>query len=408
MQRYRVLEQEVFDSDDGLQMLLGRAHSLREKCYCLCDSDEKLPLYVARRNDVYVLARWPGTGALHTPDCDHYEAPDFLTGLGEVRGSAIIEDEDSGNTNLKFGFPLSRGPARAAPSALTNDKPVVKTNGKKLSMRGLLHFLWDRGHLTHWHPKMGGKRNWYVVRRALMSAAVNCRNGGNNFGQSLFIPEMFRLEERDEILQRRESQLLPVKSSRDKIMVVIAEVKSIEGARFGEKVVLKHLPDWPFMLDADMARRFHSRFKVEQELWNADDRKGHLILAGTFSVSPSGFPDLLEVALMPVTEEWLPYETLDERRLVEKAVSKRRHFVKGMRVNLASDVPIASVSFTDTGRLATAVYLPPNRVDPAYDEALAALMKTPGIEHLVWRPGEDLPAPVRRQTRNSPQSNLTI
>ena len=35
-------------------------------------------------------------------------------------------------------------------------------------MRGLLHVLWDRAELTHWHPKMAGKRSWFVVRRALL------------------------------------------------------------------------------------------------------------------------------------------------------------------------------------------------------------------------------------------------
>lgn len=42
-------------------------------------------------------------------------------------------------------------------------------------MRGLLHVLWDRAKLTHWHSKMAGKRNWFVVRRALMEAVASCR-----------------------------------------------------------------------------------------------------------------------------------------------------------------------------------------------------------------------------------------
>src|SRR3546814_13756223 len=78
---------------------------------------------------------------------DHYEAPDHLTGLGQVLGSAIVDDIDNGVTTLKFGFPLSKGPARAAPASFTNDKPDVKATGQRLSMRGMLHFLWDRAQL---------------------------------------------------------------------------------------------------------------------------------------------------------------------------------------------------------------------------------------------------------------------
>lgn len=408
MQRYLILDREIGAGDDGFQLLLGRAYSLREKCFCKCQDDEELRLYISKRNDQYVLARWPGTGALHSPDCEHYEAPDFLTGMGQVRGSAVIEDEVSGNTDLRFAFPLSRGAARAAPSALTNDKPVVKSNGQRLSIRGVLHYLWDRAQLTHWHPRMDGKRNWFIVRRALMEAAVTCRARGENFAQSLFIPETFRLDQKDEILARREAKLLPVHASKDAIMVVVGEVKSIEEARFGEKIVLRHLPDWPFMLDADMARRFHKRFAVEQELWSALDGKGHLVMAGTFCVSPSGYADLLEVTLMPVTDEWLPFENLDERRLLDKAVSTRRHFVKGMRVNLASDIAMASLSLTDTGRSATAVYLSSMRVSEEYDEGLSKLMKTEGVEHFVWHPGDELPEAIGRQRKPVMRGSSTL
>src|SRR3546814_6265839 len=88
-------------------------------------------------SDLHVLSRWPGTGPRHAPHCDHYEAPDHLTGLGQVLGSAIVDDIDNGVTTLKFGFPLSKGPARAAPASFTNDKPDVKATGQRLSMRGM-------------------------------------------------------------------------------------------------------------------------------------------------------------------------------------------------------------------------------------------------------------------------------
>lgn len=408
MQRYVILDREIGTEDEGFEAIVSRAYSLREKALCLCRRDQDLPLYIARRHGAFVLARWPGTGARHAPHCEHYEAPDYLTGMGQVRGSAVVEDEASGDVDLRFAFPLSRGAARAAPAALTNDKPAVKANGQRLTMRGMLHYLWDRAQLTHWHPKMEGKRGWYVIRRALQAAAMGCRARGESFAQVLFIPEVLNLDHKDEILQRRQAELLPVHASRDAIMIVIGEVKSVEPSRFGEKIVLRHLPDWPFLLDKDMARRFHKRFAVEEQLWGTDDAKGHMVMAASFSMSPSGFADILEVTLMPVTEQWLPFENLDERRLIHKAVSERRHFVKGLRLNLASDVPIASLSLTDTGPTATAVFLAHNRVDPAYDDALAALMKTPGVEHVLWRTGGDLPAANRGAVRRTARPNMTL
>src|SRR3546814_5487265 len=76
--------------------------------------------------------------------------------------------------------------------------------------------------------------------------------------------------------------------------------------------------------------------------------------------------------------------------LVTHAVEDQRHFVKGMRVNLGLEMPIASLTPTDTGTEATTVYLAHNLPEPRYDEALAQLMKTQGVQHMTWRPGDRL------------------
>src|SRR3546814_14661625 len=61
-----------------------------------------------------------------------------------------------------------------------------------------------------------------------------------------------------------------------------------------------------------------------------------------------------------------------------------------MRVNLGLEMPIASLTLTDTGTEATTVYLAHNLPEPRYDEALAQLMKTQGVQHMTWRPGDRL------------------
>jgi hypothetical protein len=60
---------------------------------------------------------------------------------------------------------------------------------------------------------------------------------------------------------------------------------------------------------------------------------------------------------MPVTAEWLPYESSDERYLIAKAVAEKRRFVKGLRVNLDADTPIASLVLKDTGEDACAIHI---------------------------------------------------
>src|SRR3546814_10300167 len=66
--------------------------------------------------------------------------------------------------------------------------------------------------------------------------------------------------------------------------ILIGEIRSIESARYSEKILIKHMPQRPFLMDADMARRFHKRFAAEEELWRSDDRDGSLIMAASFSM----------------------------------------------------------------------------------------------------------------------------
>jgi hypothetical protein len=58
--------------------------------------------------------------------------------------------------------------------------------------------------------------------------------------------------------------------------------------------------------------------------------------------------------------------------------------------------------------MATAVFLATNRVDDAYDEALAELMRTPGVEHVLWKSGGDLPAASGKSVARVQRPAMTI
>jgi hypothetical protein len=185
------------------------------------------------------------------------------------------------------------------------------------------------------------------------------------------------------------------------MMVVVGEIKEIVAAHGAERIVLRHIGDMPFVMDPDMARRFHKRFAGELALWQAQHggkgEQDHLVIAGSFARRREGTFDLIEVALMPVTPEWLPYETSDERYLIAKAVAEKRRFVKGLRVNLDADTPIASLVLKDTGEDACAVHI--HDRDNEVAEPLEALLSGQGVAHQFWKEGEPLPARVTRPRR---------
>lgn len=395
MQHYRVFDRSISPTDPDFNPVLAQAHAGRVRAICLCRSDRALALYVTRRQSGFVLARWPGSGQLHALDCEHYDAPDDLTGLGQVRDNAVRDDPETGDVHLKLAFPLKRGAARSAPAAITNDKPALKHNGRKLSMRGLLHVLWNKAELTHWYPRMAGKRNWWIVRRELLEAVENCWTKGAALGPKVFIPEAFQLDDRTGIIARRHKALTPARLSPDTMMIVIGEVKTIGQSRYGEAIGLRHLADWPLYMDTDTAKRFHRRFAAEEHLWRSsagDD--GHLIIAASFSLRKSGAAELFDIALMPVTREWLPYENTSERELIRLAVVHHRQFVKGLRVDLEATRPIASITLTDTTPLATAVHVAPDDGAAAADgdnEVHSAFLATGGVDHCRWSLGTELP-----------------
>lgn len=151
MATYLFGTRRLSSEDKGFTQALAAAHAdrLRPKCLCLVHGIE---MYVARLGEGFIAKRMPGTGSRHAPDCPSYEPPLEASGLGQVLGTAIQEDPATGETTLKLGFSLSKLGGRTAMPAPGNPSDSVASDGSRLSLRGLLHYLWDQAELTRWHP----------------------------------------------------------------------------------------------------------------------------------------------------------------------------------------------------------------------------------------------------------------
>lgn len=390
-QRYRFADEILASDDPKFLSRVATAHSRRIRPSCMClPGSEGIEVYVARRFDKYHLKRMPNSGPSHAPGCDHYEPHDDLTGLGQLRGQAIIDDEATGETLLKLAFPMSRGPARLAMATANETKPSVKSDGTKLSIRGLLHYLWNEAQLTHWHPKMRGKRGWGVVRNELLRAAEQKITKGKHFSEMLYIPEPFQAAKKYEIARRRREITARAQQHTKQLGMIIGEVKSFDVSINGERAVIKHLPDWNLFLNNMLARRLRSNFEREIELV-AQNMGSHLIICATFEMSRADYPHFCELTLMPVNEHWIPYESSEDLALLSQCIEEERHFIKGMRMNLAHDSPIAAVILTDTEPMSTALYHANNRASADEMSVLSERMAFKGSSHKVVTPGNRLP-----------------
>ena len=319
-------------------------------------------MYVARLAGVsegFIVKRMPNTGSHHAPDCPSYEPPPESSGLGQVLGSAITEDPTTGDTILKLDFSMSKIAGRSAMPTADGNSDSVVSSGMKLSLRGLLHYLWDQAELTRWQPGFAGKRTWGTVRKHLLLAAENKIARGDSLRARLYIPEVFSVDQRDAINARRMaqwSQAVAAPGKPQQLMLLIAEVKEIVPARYGFKAVVKHVPDQAFALDEQHYRRLGRRFESALALWCAADDI-HMVIIATFGVGVAGIPTIVELSLMPVTRFWLPVEDGFEKQLVERLVADGRSFVKGLRYNLGVGSTPASATLTDSAGSAPLLFV---------------------------------------------------
>ena len=359
------------ESPEG-QARLQSAHENRTRILCRCCKPHP-EMYIAFTFGTFQVKRMPDTGGFHAPDCPSYEPPEELSGLGQVQGSAIDEDVDTGKTVLKLDFPLSvRGSGRAPVIHNAAAPTEAKDKPRKLTLTAMLHYFWHEAELVKWVPAMDGKRWWGVIQHALRMAAFDTHAKGHPILDKLFIPEPFKVETKDATTARRQrffSQLAQSNTRSTQLGILVAEYKAHEPTRMGGKFLFKHLPGCAFFASNDFLKHFEKVF--EEKLMLADMIEGgHVLAIATFHVEKAGYPMLHEMGLMLTDKNWLPIEHLRELELVSQAVQDKRRFTKALRFNLAADVPIASIALQDTTP-PTAMFVA-NSTDEA--EALAQML----------------------------------
>lgn len=397
---YEVGGQRFETASRGFAEAVADAHAAHHRPRCLC-LVEGVEMYVARlagTNEGFIVKRMPNTGSHHAPDCPSYEPPAESSGLGQVLGTAITEDPATGETTLKLDFSMSKIAGRSAMPTAGGDSDSVMSSGTKLSLRGLLHYLWDQADLTRWQPGFAGKRTWGTVRKHLLLAAENKIARGDSLRSRLYVPELFSVDQRDAINARRMaqwSQSIAAPGKPQHLMLLIAEVKEIVPARYGFKAVVKHVPDQAFVLDEQLYRRLGRRFESELALWGAAEDT-HMVMIATFSVAATGIPTIVDLSLMPVTRHWLPVESGFEKQLIVRLVADGRSFVKGLRYNLGAESALASATLTDCEGSAPLLFVVPAEID---DSGRYLQVSDPSIPVWLWHPSSEAmpPLPPRQQ-----------
>ena len=396
MTRYSISGTEYVSNGLNFQAALEAAYKSRVRPICLC-AEPGLPMYIAHLETTYVIKRMPDSGASHGPGCESYEAPPGLSGRGEVDGQAI-EHDDEGTVNLKLAFSLRHN----NPAEIENEstsKTTAKTSGTRLTLRGLLHYLWDESKLSHWKPEMQGKRSWFAVRSALVEAIESKETKSASLKDILYIPEVFDEAKRNDIASRRIRSLSPIMGtgrSGKKLMLLVGELDRISPATFGFALKIKHLPDFPLVMGAGLNKNFEKVFQSTKNLWEYIPNS-HLIVIATFVIDDKGIPTVEEMCVMLTTPEWLPVDNIIEQQLIGALVTEKRSFQKQLRYNLPPDKPIATAVLTDCDNAPLAMYIDVDDLVGRWASTVAVneVVKSNSVQTWMWVPREgtqpDLP-----------------
>jgi len=404
---YAIGDQRWARDTPGFADALAKAHEnhLRPRCLCL-PGQPGIDMYVARIQDGYIVKRMPNTGCQHATTCPSYETPADFSGLGPLVGTAIVENPSTGETTLKLDFAMSKLPDRGAQPPAASTSSSVVAHDQRLGMRALLHYLWDQSELTHWNPGFAGRRTWGTVRRHLLQAAENKFVHDHALLGSLYIPEVFSVEQRDAIQSRRQrlwARAAPRHGQPQPLLLMVAEVKEIAPARYGHKAVIKHMPDQAFALDNVLYRRLGRSFERELTLWGTEPDL-HLLMIATFRVDETGTPGILELSLMLTTAQWLPVDDGWDRQMVGALVRQGRRFIKSLRYNTPGNQSLVCASLVDCGATPCPLFIDREH-SPDASPLEEFTVPTPNADTPVWRWSPalgDMPALPQRQLKAEP------
>lgn len=377
---------------------------------CLCRPGETLPLYIAKKQHFY-LARMPGTGTKHAPDCPFFEPPEAWTGRSVYRVGTIDEEETGGvRVRLADGVGVV-GASTASVSPPADPPPVGEDKPKKrgkLALRGLLHLLWEEAGLNRWSPRMEGKRNYYVLAKYLGQAMEKVELKGQVLREFVYMPEPFRREEADAIerrAQQRLYRLLMDRGGRRKRMLCLGLVKRIDEDDGGGFVRLAHAPAglnlWldDLVLAKFQLKRFPQLEGPEELL--GEDR--HLAVAMLIErEESSGVNVVTKVDGMWVDKRMLPFEHDMELRLLDLLVADRRHFQRALRYDAARDEVYPDVLLLDAGEAPLPMYVLGHHIEGHRDERTRERVQScqdEEVEHWFWDiafSAQDIPALPKR------------
>ena len=391
--RYFVRGRTFASADAALQDALAQVYESSERPRCMCVPGG-IEMYVAKHAE-FVIKRMPGTGHRHHPICDSFEPEAALSGLGELIGEAIVEHAPE-QVELRTEFPLARVCGRpVAHGELTDDPASISAPRKRMSLRAVLHFLYDRAGFNRWYPAMDGRRSQAVICRFLTAAARGVIVKGGTLEERLFVPEQFRVAQAEEIAARRRHKLAMLASPdadvQFKMAILIGQLTGVEATAYGRRLTIKHLPDVALYIDNKAWEKAERAYQTILQAADADvEHKPRIVMAALIYAKREHTYQVDALTLMLVTDQWIPLDGLYELPLVEALQQQGRVFIKPLKFDAKSAASFPNVLLLDAGEAP----IPLHVISPFMDLKDRAIkeqaIKAAGTSAWSWETDKDM------------------
>jgi hypothetical protein len=398
IQRFSINGRVVCANDPQLQIALAQIHETPERPRCLC-MPGGVEMYVAWHRHA-VVKRMPGSGNRHHPACPSYEPELQQSGLGELVGEAILESE-LGDVELRVDFPWTRTAGRAAPRGEPQDGSKVEVRRRRMSLRALMHFLFERAGFNRWSPAMEGRRNQGVLHKYLTAAAADVSIKGLALVERLYVPEPFNESDMADAARRRREKLTVLRPTdgRNPLAIVMGEFKSSEVIPSGRRVWIKHMPNAPLLISTKAWDRVERVFAPLFEACDADiGQRVRLMIAALIHARREQTYEIDTASLMLTSEHWIPVEGIHELPLIHALVEQRRRFVKPLRYDAKSAAAFPNALLLDTGAVPVPMHVVSAFMAPKEKAAKVLSLRAADTGLWVWNTSEvmsALPAQVR-------------
>jgi len=264
-----------------------------------------------------------------------------------------------------------------------------------MSLRALLHFLFERAGFNRWSPTMEGKRNQGVLRKYLLAAAEEIVVKGVPLAERLYVPEPFSESARAEAAQRRREKLavLHPQDGQSPLAVVIGEYKGSEATALGRRVWIRHMPDAPLLIDARSWACIERAFAPLFDARDADTgHRSRLVMAALIRARREQIYEIDAASLMLTSEQWIPVDGVHELPLIDALVAQGRRFVKPLRYDARSAAGFANALLLDAGAVPAPLHVVSAFMSPKERAVKERAIAAGGQGAWVWCTDHPMPS----------------